>query len=210
MLFLVSGNLLRDGLSRLSNPTVPEVTAIGFLVLLLTVTVNLFVYFWENRAGHRLKSEILINDSLHTRSDILVSLSVIGTLIGIRMGIHWLDVATAVVIAGLILKTAVTILVRSSGILCDRITLDPRLIEQTVMDIPRIRECHKVRTRGKEDDIHIDLHVLVDEAMSVSEAHSLACQVEGKLKKVFPGLSDVLVHIEPGLTVPDRTLKAKG
>ncbi len=66
-----------------------------------------------------------------------------------------------------------------------------------MLSIPEVKGCHKIRTRGRKDDIHIDLHLLVANNMDVQNAHIVASQVENTLKKNIPGISDVVVHIEP-------------
>jgi divalent metal cation (Fe/Co/Zn/Cd) transporter len=60
-----------------------------------------------------------------------------------------------------------------------------------------VKECHQIRSRGRGDDIHIDLHVLVDPEMDVHRAHHLSYAIENKIKRDFRGVTDVVVHMEP-------------
>ncbi len=197
LLFIVSIDILRGAFSRLSNPVIPEVTISSFVVMIVTIIINLIVVKSENAAGRRLESDILTSDALHTRSDIFVSLSVFATLIAVKFGVIWLDMMAAIIIAGLILRAGVEVLLRSSDVLCDRIMIDPATITERVLTIPGVQGCHQIRTRGRKDYIYIDLHVLVDDTMPVEKAHELANQVEDALKKDINGVSDVVVHVEP-------------
>ncbi|HHT10544.1 MAG TPA: cation diffusion facilitator family transporter [Atribacter sp.] len=197
LLFIVSIDILRGAVGRLGKPVVPEVTISSFIVMAIVLLVNIIVVRFETRIGRRLHSDILTSDALHTMSDIFVSISVVITLVAVRLGAVWLDVVAAMVIAGLILKSGVEILLRSSDVLCDRIIVDPSVITDVVLSIPEVKGCHKIRTRGRKDDIHIDLHLLVADNMDVQNAHEIANQVEIALKKNIPGVSDVVVHVEP-------------
>ena len=197
LLFIMGTEILRGAFSRLSNPIVPEVSLSSFGVMVITIIVNLLVVKFESKTGRRLESDILTSDALHTRSDIFVSLSVIITLVAVKLGVVWLDMVAAIVIAGLILRAGIQVLLRSSEVLCDRIIVDPSTITKIVVSIPGIQGCHKIRTRGRKDDIYIDLHMLVADKMPVEKAHELASQVETTLKKEIHGVSDIVVHIEP-------------
>ena len=63
-----------------------EITTLTISVMLVTIAVNVFVAMYEKREGQRLQSEFLIADAIHTRSDILVSCSVLAGLVLIRLG----------------------------------------------------------------------------------------------------------------------------
>jgi cation diffusion facilitator family transporter len=142
-------------------------------------------------------SDILLADSAHTRSDIYVSLSVIVTLIAARIGYPRVDVFVAIGIAFAIGRAGFRIMKRSSEVLCDTAVLDTSRIEAICSSINGIRKCHKIRTRGREDDINIDLHVVVDQEMRVQDAHALTHELERRLKTEIPGVTDVQIHVEP-------------
>lgn len=61
----------------------------------------------------------------------------------------------------------------------------------------QVKGAHKIRTRGTEGEVYVDLHVVVAPDMTVLDAHKLADQVEAVLKKEFPTVVEVLPHIEP-------------
>ena len=77
LLLYVGVEIFRHALDRFLIRSVPEVTAISFLVIIGTMCINYLVTRYEYRQGLALRSQVLIADSLHTKSDIYVSLSVI-------------------------------------------------------------------------------------------------------------------------------------
>jgi cation diffusion facilitator family transporter len=200
LLFLLCFNVVREGILRFYHPVVPEVSPLSFFVMGLTMTVNLFVMIYEMRAGKALRSDILYSDAMHTRADLLTSTSVIVTLIAVKAGYPILDPIASLGIAGFIGYAAVQILRESSEVLSDAAAIPIEEIEKVVLAVEGVKECHRIRSRGGADDIHIDLHVLVDPEMHVEQAHELSYAIENRIKNGFAGVTDVVVHLEPALS----------
>lgn len=197
LLFLVCFNVVREGVLRFLHPVVPKVNINSFLVMGMTLAINLFVMIYETRMGKALKSDILISDALHTRADILTSFAVIVSLIGIKLGYPMLDPIVSLIIAAFIGYAALGILRESTRVLSDGAAIQIEEIKKVVLSIKGVKECHQIRSRGRPDDIHIDLHVLVDPEMHVHRAHHLSYAIENKIKRDFRGVTDVVVHMEP-------------
>jgi cation diffusion facilitator family transporter len=196
-LFIVCFNVVREGVLRFLHPVIPQVNVISFLVMGITLAINIAVMIYEKRMGVVLESDILISDALHTRADILTSSSVIISLIGIKFGFPILDPIASLVISGFIAHAAVNILKESSRVLSDGVAIPIEEIKRIVLSIRGVEECHQIRSRGRGDDIHIDLHVLVDPEMHMHRAHHLSYAIENKIKRDFHGVTDVVVHMEP-------------
>ncbi|MDD5019564.1 MAG: cation diffusion facilitator family transporter [Candidatus Omnitrophica bacterium] len=197
LLFLICLHLIHDGWERLWARRAPEVTVWGFVVLGVTMVVNAGVMFYEGRRGRVLGSDILVADAMHTRADLLTSFSVGVAFVGVKLGFPVLDAVVAMVIAVFIAFSGIEILKRSSAVLCDTAAIDRQAIERLIMAIPEVKKCHKIRTRGRHDDIYIDLHVLVNDQMKLVHAHDLTVKIEDLIKKEFCGVSDIVVHVEP-------------
>ncbi|NQU73395.1 MAG: cation transporter [Candidatus Omnitrophica bacterium] len=197
LLVLICSDVLRSATFRFFNPVIPEVTALSFYIILITLAINIAVMWYENKKAKELKSDILHSDAMHTASDILISISVIVTLVSIKMGFPAMDTIVAVMIAVFIGYAAFKILRDASNILCDRAAVFSGEIKDIVMDIKGVEECHRIRTRGREDDVHVDLHVLVSPDMHVDRAHNITELIEKEIKQKIRGITDVVVHIEP-------------
>ena len=197
LLILLLYNIARSAISRFFNPIVPEVTGFSFVIMAVTLVVNALVMRYEIRRSKELNSDILYSDAMHTKSDILVSLSVIGTLISVKMGWAVIDTIVAMLIAGLIGHTAYELLRQSSKILCDEAVPVADDIKRLVMCIGGVKECHMIRTRGRQDDVHVDLHVVVNPDMHVGAAHNITELIEKNIKERIVGVTDVVVHVEP-------------
>jgi len=73
----------------------------------------------------------------------------------------------------------------------------PEAVAREAKAVDGVRDCHEVRTRGTSDAIFADLRLHVDGDVPLSRAHDIGHLVEERLKRAFPGLRDVVVHLEP-------------
>ncbi|TRZ95374.1 cation transporter [bacterium] len=199
LLFIVTFNLFKQGLQRLSHQIMPRIDLRSFIIMFITLGINFWVMNYEYKKGKHLQSEILISDSMHTRADIFVSLSVIITLLAMKLGLPvFLDAITTMVISLFIGYTGYEIIRHNAAILCDTAPIvDVKKIVDIVLDIPDVKTCHKIRTRGRPDDIYIDLHVQVKPNMHINRAHEISYAIEEAIKKSLPEVTDVVVHMEP-------------
>lgn len=198
LLFIVCYEVMINAIERFTNPGVHPTVGIGsFIVMISTLIINLWVSWYETRRGKEFKSDFLISDALHTKSDIYVSISVIISLIVVKLGLPIMDIITSIVIAVIIAKAGIEIVIHSANILCDAAPIQADKIKDIVSSIDEIKVCHKIRTRGREDDVHVDLHVGVDKSMNIEDGHNLCHAVENTIKQKILGVSEVIVHIEP-------------
>ena len=198
MLSLLGINIIRESITKLANPVVPEISIISLIVLLITLIVNIFVASYENKKGQKLESEILISDSHHTRSDIYISVGVLLTLILIKLGLPpIIDPIVSMIVAGFILHAAYEIFKPITGVLVDRAVIEPEKIKNIIKDFDYVKECHHVRSRGKADAVYVDLHLVVKSELSVEESHKLTHKIEEKINEKLDKKIQILFHLEP-------------
>lgn len=203
-IFVTCFQILKRAWGALFEAPKVEAGQVSFIVMAFTISVNMFVMLYEGRKGRELKSEFLIADALHTKSDILASLAVVGGLFFTRMGYPLADTIAGLVIAFFIGRIGYEIMKSASDVMTDTICINTDAIEAVVNTIEGVRGCHQIRTRGTLSHIYLDLHVLVDPNISVDFSHDIADAVEKRLKAEFAGLVDVVVHIEPDRRKTDR------
>jgi cation diffusion facilitator family transporter len=196
-LLLVLVQLVETAWGRLLQPVRPDVTPISFAVMIGTLVVNVFVARYEHAAGRRLKSEVLVADAHHTRSDVYTSIAVIAALAGVWLGYPILDAVAALLVAVFIGYAAFQIARQTTGVLADQVVLDASAVERVVATFPDVLGCHHIRTRGSADHAFLDLHIWFAADMRLDEAHRLSHLVKDKLHATFPEVADVIIHIEP-------------
>ena len=197
LLFFMSFEIISQCINRVFNPTSIYIDKYSFVVMIASTIVNYFVYKYEYARGNDLKSEILISDSIHTRSDIGVSISVFIGLFAIKLGFTFVDIFVSIIISVMILKSGFDILIYSLKVFLDQSMINKDNIHEFVISIPNVVFCHKIRSRGKENKIIVDLHIGVNPNMSIRDAHDLSHKVENMIVEKFKGVSEVIIHLEP-------------
>lgn len=210
MLFIIVGRIIWEAILRLSETVRPDVSKENILLLVLSLCINLFVCIFEYKQGKKLRSQILISDSMHTRSDIYVSLGVLLTLIGIHYGLpSIIDPIASFVVAGFILHAAIGIFKDNSEILLDKAVADKEQIKNIAMSFEQVKHIHCIRSRGSENDLYIDMHIMTEPDMSVERSHELTHNIENKIRENINQNAQVIVHIEPYIEVEEHLREEK-
>jgi cation diffusion facilitator family transporter len=98
--------ILQGAVERLLVGGEPVIlSAIALWIMIGVLGINILVAFYERRVGLRLHSKILIADAHHTMSDVWITIAVLAGLIGVWLGVQWLDVAMAFPVAILVFKS---------------------------------------------------------------------------------------------------------
>jgi cation diffusion facilitator family transporter len=196
LLFVVV-EVVRAALTRLSGGAPARVTAVSFVVMLVTLGINLLVVRYESGRARALHSELLMADALHTRSDVLTSCAVLISLLSVRLGYPVLDPIGALLVAVFIARTGLEIARETSPILADHAVLDEEGIRRVVMSVAAVVGCHQIRSRGSLDYAFVDLHVWFSGSTPLHEAHRLSHVVKDRLMQTYPQIADAIIHIEP-------------
>jgi cation diffusion facilitator family transporter len=170
---------------------------LSFVVMLVTLAINIAVVRYERRAGHRLSSELLLADARHTQSDVLTSCAVIGALAATALGYPLLDPAAALVIVGFIGYAGFDIARDAAQVLSDQRVISEDDIRAVVQSVPKVLGSHHIRSRGTPDHVFLDLHIWMDGAMPLTDAHAVSHKVKDLLMERYPQIADAIIHIEP-------------
>lgn len=197
MIFMTCYQILKKVYLSLFDLHKPLVTNTSFAVMILTMTVNIFVMLYESRKGKQLGSDFLVADAMHTKSDIFASSAVILSLIFTKLGYYYADVVVGIIITFFIAKIGYSILKEASDVLVDTVCIDNNAVITVVNRVKGVKGCHDIRTRGTINSVYLDLHVVVDKNLSTESSHGIATEVEKEIKKEFPSVVDIMVHVEP-------------
>lgn len=194
----------------LKGGTVVKISANELWILLIVLGINIFVTFYERRAGKRLGSAILVADAQHTMSDVWVTIMVIAGLIGVWQGEVWnipqlqsLDVFLSFPVAVLVFHSGWKVLTENLPWLVDEMAIAPEIIHAIAIDVPGVINCHSIASRGVVGrQVFIDMHMIVD-AVDVETAHRITEEVEAHLEERFNPVR-ILIHVEPPAYVSDQ------
>jgi cation diffusion facilitator family transporter len=189
--------LVRGAVARLMSGAPPlNVSSIALALLVFTLLVNIGVVWFETRASRRLQSDLLLADALHTRTDVFITLGVLGGLALARAGLAWADPALALVVALLVGRAGYQILRRAIPSLVDERAFDQTTIQREAEGVSGVVSAYAIRSRHAGDRRFAELTIAVNGAADVASAHRIADQVEDRLRDTLQ-LDEVTVHVEP-------------
>jgi cation diffusion facilitator family transporter len=177
----------------------------GMLALwaaLLSIILKEAVFHYSMVQARKLKSQAVEANAWHHRSD---ALSSIGTAIGIGgaifLGERWtvLDPMAGIIVGLFIIKVAIDLLRNGIGDLMEHSLPDEVESEilQLAGSIPGVTEPHDLHTRRIGNHYAIELHILMDDDISLREAHNKSEEVENILREHYGPDTHIAVHVEP-------------
>ena len=199
-LILVAVGITFDAARRLQHPDqLLQPGLLALLVALLSVIAKEAIYQYTARVARRLRSNMLMANAWHSRTDAISSIVVMIGVGGVMAGYPYLDAVAAIAVALMIAKIGWDLLWKSAQELIDT-ALDPDEVEairQTILAVEGVRDCHMLRTRVSGGDSLVDVHIMVDPLLSVSEGHQIGEHVRLRLLAEQEHVNDVTVHIDP-------------
>jgi len=199
-LIVVAGGIAWDAIERLFNPE--ELLQPGLWALVIAI-VSVFskewIYHYTMRLAKRLKSNMLKANAWHSRSDAISSIVVVIGIIGTMAGLEYLDSVAAVLVGAMVAKIGWDLAWQSVHELVDT-ALDPervQVIRKEILSVGGVRELHMLRTRMMGGEALVDVHVIVDPKLSVSEGHFIGEKVRKRLIEEVEEVTDVMVHVDP-------------
>ncbi|VAW76234.1 Cobalt-zinc-cadmium resistance protein [hydrothermal vent metagenome] len=199
-LILVAFGIAWDAVMRIGEPDLlfaPGILALA--VAFVSILSKEWIYQYTMRVARRLRSNMLMANAWHSRSDAISSIVVFIGIAGAMMGYHYLDAVAAVAVAVMIAKIGVDLVLSSTRELIDT-ALEPELVEsirEAITKVNGVRALHMLRSRRSGGQALVDLHLQVDPRISVSEGHQIGDTVRRKLLERFEEVTDVTVHIDP-------------
>ncbi|RAP45325.1 cation diffusion facilitator family transporter [uncultured Methanosphaera sp.] len=203
-LLIVSYEIITAAIDRFNGVGIPNVTLISYIVLIITVIINYIVSLYEKRKGEEYNSDILISDSQHTKSDSLATLVIIIGLIFIQMGYVILDPILSIFVAILILKAGIEILYKNINVLMDKSVIPEKDIRKIIMPIPGVIDVHNIRSRGTNSMIFMDMHLVLSDNLSLTEAYDISHKCEEVIKEKYPEVEDIMIRLEPIAGIEDK------
>jgi cation diffusion facilitator family transporter len=178
----------------------PATSAIA--ALCLAIVVRGVMSGIKFRVGRRIRSTSLVADAWNDLVDILAAgaaLTAVGLTIYDSSRFLAADHYGGFVVGIVVIVTGLRVLRDASFELVDTMPDAERMLRlrTTALRTPGVQGVDKAYARKTGMQYHVDLHIEVDPAMSVADAHVVAGHVRGRIRADLPWVADVLVHVEP-------------
>lgn len=198
-----AGFLLLESGRRILHPVVLESYGPGVVVMLFSIVATAALMAFQRYVIRKTNSTAIKADALHYRTDLLVNGSVIVALLLSVRGWVGFDPLFAIAIAIYILYSAWAIVRQSLDDLMDRElpTFERDAIRQIAVAHPAVQGLHDLRSRRSGIATFLQLHLEVDDDLTLLQAHEVSDEVERQLQQSYPS-AEIIIHIDPASVVP--------
>mgnify|MGYP005970347161 CR=1 FL=1 len=198
IILVVAVELVVQSVEKIFSPSDTDFSRILIGVLIASVLVKLFMFFFNRSLGKALSSETLKATAADSISDVIATAAVLISALISRFTHLETDAYLGIVVALFIAFTGLSILKETvSGLLGK--APDPETvhaIQTRVLSFDEVRGLHDLTVHNYgQNKLYATVHVEVDSGMGLTAAHDLADRIE----KNFSENTDVAltVHIDP-------------
>lgn len=171
----------------------------ALIAAVISIIVKEAMYWYTRSAAKKIRSDVLMADAWHHRSDSLSSIGAFIGILGSRMGYPVLDSIASVFICICILKVAVDIFREAMNKMVDKACPDDVVedIKKVILSVDGVKGVDLLRTRLFGSKIYVDVEISADGDKSLRETHLIAENVHDKIESNFADVKHCMVHVNP-------------
>ncbi len=201
LIILAALVILVEAIPAFFVPQPPRNLGAGIYILGGAGIINLIVGTYLLRTGNKYKSDAISADGRHLLTDSYTSAGVIiGLLLYLLTGYHWLDPFVACLVALNIFIPGIRLFAKSFKNLMDE--ADPELLERIVQGLNTIKKPgwlypHKLRALRSGRYHHVDLHISLPHYWTLTQVHEAEQEITKALLEAIGEEGDIMIHVDP-------------
>lgn len=198
LLMVGLGIAARAGMRFLDPEPFVIPATIALWVAIATLGAKEWLYRYTLRTATRFDSNMLRANAWHHRSDAISSFIVLIGIGGALVGFGYMDAVAAIIVSIMVAKVGAGLAWQALRELIDTGLSADELdtIRRTIRGVSGVKALHLLRTRRVGGQALVDVHILVDPRLSVSEGHHIGETVRARLIQDIAPVTDVTVHID--------------
>jgi cation diffusion facilitator family transporter len=178
-------------------------TGLALIGAAVSIALKEGLYHYTVHTGRRIKSQLVVANAWHQRSDALSSVAVLLGIVGARLKPTWhvLDSFAALLVSFFIVKVGLEILRTTLREFTDTAPQPEILnkIANCIRSVEGVIDVHDLRVRTSGGLYQMETHIVVDGALTVTEGHRIAKAAESCLAEEVPDLDQIIVHVDPAI-----------
>jgi len=200
VLVIIAGLLIiREAYGRFFTPAPLGNLDLAIVISLFATAMNGLLSWTLMKKSKETGSIALEGDATHLFSDVVSSGGVaIGLVLASWLDMIILDPVLAVLMGLIIIKMGIELILKAGHGLMDKSAPEEEKELRVIMDRHQSRfvDYHDLKTRKSGVKVFAELHLSLDGALSVQEAHDFTDHLEEDVKNELPEV-ELTIHIEP-------------
>jgi cation diffusion facilitator family transporter len=167
------------------------------IMALVGIVINFTMTNYMTKIGKKINSPAIMADAKHQRVDIFTCIAIFAGVVGSQLGLPILDPLVALFIVALVLKTAFDVAKDNVNNILGKIPSEVILndIKAAALSVNGTSGIHDIKVNYTGPYASVDLHIEVDPALSLIEAHEISTQVEKSIIGLVDIVTIVNVHV---------------
>ncbi|SEQ38763.1 cation diffusion facilitator family transporter [Amphritea atlantica] len=199
ILIAVAGAMAYESLLTLIRAEVVQLPEWPALVIAaISVLAKEAIFRYTLTVGKRIKSDLIIANAWHSRTDAFSSIVVFFGVAGAMAGLAWLDSVAAIGVALIIAKVGWDLTWKSILELVDTALPEEQTQAYTdvIMGVEGILSVHSFKSRSMGSQSLLEMHLQVAPHLSASEGHYIGDKAVLRLMKKFEDIGHIIFHID--------------
>ncbi|MBK1813921.1 cation transporter [Clostridium sp. YIM B02505] len=199
LIFVAAFWIIFEAAKKVLSGITVESVGVGFVVMFISAVINFYVSGKLYKASQKYDSIALKADALHLKTDVYTSLGVGGGLLMIWItGLNFLDPIIAILVALFICKEAFELLRDAfNPILDSSLSEEDLIVIKSIMENYKdsYTEWHELRTRKAGSQRYVDIHLVLDENITLKEASKISKSIENDIESKLKNCN-ILIKLE--------------
>ena len=176
----------------INQPIVKTPGAMASIIAVLSILINEGLYHYTHKIGKISKSPSLMANAWHHRTDAISSVAALVGILGAWNGYSIMDPIAGGLVGLMVCKVGFDFSRKGFRDLMDTALNEEKTkrILSILNEIPEVLHFHDLRSRTIGGEVLMDVHILVDSELTVTEGHQVAEVVRRNIIKAF------LVHVD--------------
>lgn len=199
ILVAVAGAMAFESISILiKSELIPLPEWPALVIAAISVVAKESIFRYTLAVGKRIKSDLIIANAWHSRTDAFSSIVVFVGVAGAMSGFVWLDALAAVIVAVIVAKIGWELTWKSIQELVDTALPEEQVAAYTdvIMKVEGVLSVHSFKSRSMGSQSLLEMHLQVAPHLSASEGHYIGDKAVIILMKEFEDIGHTIFHID--------------
>ena len=188
-----------EGIKALKSGNIQIPGKVALIAAVISIVTKEGMYWYTINVAKDIKSLSMEADAWHHRSDAFSSIGTFAGILGARMGLRILDPIAAIIVSIFIIKVGIDLYIKSIKGLVDESADDEIIqeIKEITLSVKGVKNIKNLKTRIFGNKIYVDIEIMVDGNISVTEGHDVAEKVHDLIEYAIKDVKHCMIHVEP-------------
>ncbi len=200
LIIIASGVLiLKESIDKLLEPTVISFPVLALTVAALSGLISYMLAVYKGKTGREIGSQSLISEGQHSLVEVYTSLLVFMGVLLSHCGYLAAEVLVGLAIGVYVIKVGLwfgkdAVLVLMDACLSPQRAKEMKEIAESVSGVKGV---HNIKLRKSGPVSFGEMHIELQEELTLDKAHEISEKIETKIKKRFKDIEAITIHMGP-------------